>query len=236
MDTAANARIVLFTSSWRGYWLLRFLLDPAIASYYRLEVVGVATDDPQLPQSNSDRRGVWKYGYDPECEPDLVPDLCARHRVPCYRGAITRLDFVEMFQHVWKPDLSLVNVFGQLLPPQMFEFPRLGTFNFHTTAGDVWPQFPGGDPLNAIRKAGHTSCRIACHRLDETLDRGELYKFTEEIPILPGSSVADMQLILASLVVCFLKAELPDLLQHEHGFQRKAIIAGRFAGECTLSK
>lgn len=205
-------RVALFTSSFRGYWMLRFLTTPAVCEEFGLSVVGVATDDPASKISNAINRGVWKYGYDPHFEPELVPRLCNQLDLPFVTSSISHPKFVAEYQRHWSPDIAFVNVFGQRLPETVFDFPQLGTYNFHTTAGPHWPNFQGPDPLTEIIKAGHTRCRIACHRVEHDFDSGELHKFSEEVRIPPGASIADMQLMLAAEINCFLRKELPFLL------------------------
>ncbi len=193
--------------------MLRTLFE--LSERYGFEIVGVATDDPELRCANAGVRGVWKYGFDPEVEPRLVPDLCARHGLEAYRGCVKLPEFIRTFREEWQPDVCIMNVFGQFLPPEIFQFPALGCFNFHATSGESWPSYGGPDPFGAMIRDGRESCCLAMHRVIGAVDGGELIRYTDPCFIPQGATVPDMHYLTAPLAVGLLRRMLPAILAGE---------------------
>ena len=192
--------------------MLRDLLRRDLQDAIGFEVVGIATDDPRLPHCNAQRRGVWKYGFDDQFEPELVPRLCTQHHLVPFTGSIKSDQFKELFLESWCPDLGIMNVFGQFLPFEIFSFPRFGFFNFHATSGEQWPAYQGPDPFSDMMRDGHRRCTLAFHRVVQEVDGGELYSFTDCAEIPQGASVPDLHMITAPLASGLLRRILPKLL------------------------
>ena len=94
-----------------------------------------------------------------------------------------------MFFEQWHPDLCLMATFGQLIPRQIFTFPRLGFFNFHHS-DDVWPSYPGPDPIAAMLRDGKTHVVITMHEVSEVLDGGRFIARSPRVPLHPGGNGA----------------------------------------------
>ena len=193
--------------------MLRLLLDPDYQKQLNFELVGVATDDPTNQFSNPQKRGTWRYGYDPDFDPKVVPRIAARHALDAYGGSLRTPEFVRRFQDEWKPDLCLVNVYGQILRPELFEFPTRGSFNFHSSSGPTWPAFQGADPVTDMIKAGCTSMHLVMHHVAAEVDAGAMFKCSVDVPFPPNATVADMHYMTAPLAVSLLRETLPTLLQ-----------------------
>jgi methionyl-tRNA formyltransferase len=80
-------------------------------------------------------------------------------------------EFERLFAEEWRPDLCLMAIsFGQIIPPSIFEMPRLGFFNFHQS-DEVWPSYHGPDPIAGMVRDGKTHVVITMHKVNA---RGEV--------------------------------------------------------------
>src|ERR1041385_3589001 len=139
--SAFPARIAVFGSFMGGYHVLSELLLGELAD--PIKVVGVATDDPTQPFTNSKVR-LWKYPHT-DADETLVPSFARSHRLPVFTGRVKSPEFLDLVAHEWRPDIILMATFGQKIPSSLIEIPRFGFFNFHH-AGPMWPSYPGPDP------------------------------------------------------------------------------------------
>lgn len=212
MTTKNRIRVAVFTSGIRGYWMLRELFNQDFQDRLGIEIVGVATDDPNLKHSNAKGRGVWKYGYDPEFEPQLVPRICRQHGIVAYTGSIKTSEFRKTFEEDWKPDIGLMNVYGQFLPPTIFKIPPLGFYNFHATSGEHWPAYQGPDPFTEMMANSVARCCLAFHKVVDEVDGGDLVCYTDRAEIPAGATVPDLHMITAPLAVTLLRRILPEIL------------------------
>jgi methionyl-tRNA formyltransferase len=66
-------------------------------------------------------------------------------------------------------DAAIVVAFGQILPAEVIDAPRLGTFNLH---GSLLPRWRGAAPIQRAIMAGDAQTGIEVMRLTEGLDEG----------------------------------------------------------------
>lgn len=195
MSSSGRMRVALFGSFYRGFFVLSELLHGAIKD--KIDVVGVATDDPGSGFINAHAR-LWQYPHTTE-EETMVRDLARASEVPVYSGRISSEIFFQQFRNDWQPDLCIMATFGQRIPPHLFEWPRLGFYNLHPCTDDGWPsRYAGGNPFAAMAAQREPWVRIALHRVDSGFDTGELIAYSEPIAYPPNASVIDMHKITAA--------------------------------------
>ncbi len=68
-----------------------------------------------------------------------------------------------------QPDLSVVVAYGQLLPKELIELPRLGTVNIHAS---LLPKLRGAAPIQAAIREGLPETGISIMRMVPPLDAG----------------------------------------------------------------
>ena len=71
----------------------------------------------------------------------------------------------------WKPDIMVVVAFGQILPPDFFEFPSYGTLNVHAS---ILPKYRGAAPVAHAILNGETETGVSIMRIDEGMDTGDV--------------------------------------------------------------
>lgn len=206
---AQRVRVALFGSFYRGYYMLHELHQGPISR--RVEVVGVASDDPSQSYVSPGRR-LWSYPHQP-FEETMVPDLARRLGVPCHTGRVKTEDFRKTYCESWRPQLVVSGTFGQLIDAPLFEFPALGFYNTHPCNGPQWPSpYAGPNPFQALIDDGASSVNIAFHAVNAQFDAGALRAMSDPIPIPPGVGVIDLHKLTGPLVARFVAAEIARLL------------------------
>lgn len=76
-------------------------------------------------------------------------------------------------------DCAVVVAFGQILPREVLEAPRLGSFNVH---GSLLPRWRGAAPIQRAIMAGDAVTGVQVMRMTEGLDEGPVLS-TAEVPI-----------------------------------------------------
>jgi methionyl-tRNA formyltransferase len=178
--TGRKIRVAVFGSFHGGFHVISELLKSPLADL--VEIVGIATDDVSQTFTNSKVR-LWRLPHTIE-EELMVPRLAAKNNFPVFSGRVKSAKFAELFTQSWKPDLCLMATFGQMIPPNIFEVPRLGFFNFHHS--DItWPSFPGPDPIGDMVRAGKTHICITMHAVNALIDDGAAYARSHQVALPP---------------------------------------------------
>lgn len=77
--------------------------------------------------------------------------------------------FLEAYK-AWKPDLAVVVAF-RMLPQEVWEVPRLGTFNLHAA---LLPQYRGAAPINWALINGEGITGVTTFKIDSGMDTGHI--------------------------------------------------------------
>ena len=108
-------------------------------------------------------------------------------------------DFVEQMKSL-KPDLFVVVAF-RILPKEVFEIPKYGSFNLH---GSYLPKYRGAAPIQWALINGDTETGLTTFKLAEKVDTGNIY-LQEKVKINPDDNFETlhdrMSLIGAQLVL-----------------------------------
>lgn len=202
-------RVAVFGSFYRGYHVLHELLVGDLAG--RLEVVGVATDDPAQAFVSPGKR-VWQYPHSSH-ERDMVARLAGEHGIAVWKERVKTPEFRTVFTQQWRPDVVVMATFGQKIDAPLFGFPRFGFFNLHPCLDDGWPsRYVGGNPFRELIDDQVPYCVIAMHQVDDDFDTGPLRAFSERIPMPPGAGVVDLHKLTAPVAARLAVRELSRLL------------------------
>jgi methionyl-tRNA formyltransferase len=71
----------------------------------------------------------------------------------------------------YKPDLIVVAAYGQILPKEILDIPRLGCINIH---GSLLPRYRGAAPIQRAIMDGELKTGITLMKMDEGLDTGDI--------------------------------------------------------------
>jgi methionyl-tRNA formyltransferase len=169
-------RIVFIGTGEIGVPTLRALLDSGH------EVVAVVTQ-PDKPVGREQR-------IEP---PPIKKALIARARplgAPIFQPPrIKDPQIVEELRKL-KADVTVVVAYGQILPRDVLEIPRLACLNLHAS---LLPRWRGAAPIQAVIAAGDCETGITAMYMDEGLDTGDilLQRRVEILPNDTGGSLHD---------------------------------------------
>jgi methionyl-tRNA formyltransferase len=96
-------------------------------------------------------------------------------------------EFLELFRRL-APDLVVVVAFGQILPKEMLELPRLGCINVHPS---LLPTYRGAAPLNWTIIRGEKKTGVTIMQMDEGMDSGAIL-LQEETAIGDRETVGEL--------------------------------------------
>ncbi len=203
-----KTRVAVFGSFYGGYHVLSEFLEPPLAEL--ITVTGVATDDPSQPFTHADVR-LWKYPHT-QAEEQLVTSLAQANDLPVYTGRVKTPEFERMFREEWRPDLCLMATFGQKIPRSIFEVPRLGFYNYHHS-DEVWPSYPGPDPIAAMVHDGKTQVVITMHEVTDVLDGGAAFARSHPVPLPPEANSVKVHRITWPQMGPFIRRQVLKLLK-----------------------
>ena len=142
---------------------LRRLIDEG----YNLLAVVTQPDRPRGRGRKSEaspvKRTAEKYGI-PVLQPDRVRDE----------------SFLELFREI-APDMVVLVAFGQILPGEVIDFPKLGCLNVHPS---LLPLYRGAAPINWALIRGEEKTGVTVIVMDRGVDSGDIL-LQEEFPIGP---------------------------------------------------
>ncbi|MEP6586745.1 MAG: methionyl-tRNA formyltransferase [Candidatus Udaeobacter sp.] len=165
-------RIVFIGTGEIGVPTLRALLDS------EHEVIAVITQPDK------------RVGREQRIEPPPIKKGIARTRIPILQPA--RIKDQQATEEIrdFAPDVIVVVAYGQILPRDVLEIPRLACLNLHAS---LLPGWRGAAPIQATIAAGDCETGITVMYMDEGLDTGDilLQRRVEILPNDTGGSLHD---------------------------------------------
>ena len=99
-----------------------------------------------------------------------VKKYASEHGLPVLQPvSLKDPEFIEAFK-AWKPDLAVVVAF-RLLPKEIWEIPKSGTFNLHAA---LLPQYRGAAPINWALINGEHFTGVTTFMIDDGMDTGHI--------------------------------------------------------------
>lgn len=110
-----------------------------------------------------------------------VKQFAIENNIPVYQPEKLKgnQEFVEQLKAL-QPDLFVVVAF-RILPKEIFEIPRYGSFNLHAS---LLPKYRGAAPIQWALINGETETGLTTFKLAEKVDTGNIY-LQEKVPIYP---------------------------------------------------
>jgi methionyl-tRNA formyltransferase len=206
---APRTRVVLFGSFYRGLHVLQALLEGELSS--RVWVAGVATDDPSQSFVSPQKR-IWQYPHTRE-EECMVRRKAEAAGIEVYQGRVKSSAFYDLYENTWKPDLCIMATFGQRIDSRLYRYPAMGFYNLHPCIEDGWPsKYAGGNPFDALIKAGSNHAVVAMHQVDDGFDTGALVAYSRPVPIPPDANVPECHRLTAPVAAELVTQEVARLL------------------------
>ena len=126
--------------------------------------MGVVTQ-PDKPKGRGKKLGM-----------SSVKELAIENNIPVYQPVKARdKEFIDKIKSL-NPDVIVVVAFGQILPKEILEIPKLGCINVHVS---LLPKYRGAAPINWVIINGEEKTGVTTMYMDEGLDTGDMILKTE---------------------------------------------------------
>lgn len=147
------------------------------------DVVGVVTQ-PDRPAGRGRALSI-----------SAVKEVALAEQIPILQPEVARGDAFLAEIQALQPDLSVVVAYGQILKPEVLDFPRLGSVNIHAS---LLPDLRGAAPIHWAIIRGYETTGITIQKMEAGLDSGPiLYQVPE--PIAPEISMSGLALRLSGI-------------------------------------
>ncbi|GMU94777.1 methionyl-tRNA formyltransferase [Ignavibacterium album] len=124
-----------------------------------------------------------------------VKQFAVEHNIPVYQPEKLKnnFTFIEQMKSL-EPDLFVVVAF-RILPKEIFEIPKYGSFNLHAS---LLPKYRGAAPIQWALINGETETGLTTFKLAEKVDTGNIYHQIK-VPILPEDNFGTLHDRLSEL-------------------------------------
>ncbi|HBF0592220.1 TPA: methionyl-tRNA formyltransferase [Clostridioides difficile] len=130
----------------------------------KYEILGVVTQ-PDKPKGRGKKLGM-----------SPVKELAIENNIPVYQPVKAKdKEFIDKIKSL-NPDVIVVVAFGQILPKEILEIPKLGCINVHVS---LLPKYRGAAPINWVIINGEEKTGVTTMYMDEGLDTGDMILKTE---------------------------------------------------------
>ncbi len=130
----------------------------------KYEILGVV-NQPDKPKGRGKKLGM-----------SPVKELAIENNIPVYQPVKARdKEFIDKIKSL-NPDVIVVVAFGQILPKEILEIPKLGCINVHVS---LLPKYRGAAPINWVIINGEEKTGVTTMYMDEGLDTGDMILKTE---------------------------------------------------------
>jgi len=135
-----------------------------------------------------------------------VKNKALENNIPVFQPVKIRTDYEEIKKY--EPDLIVTCAYGQIVPKEVLDIPRLGCINVHAS---ILPKYRGGAPIHHAIINGDNVTGITIMYMDEGMDTGDIIKIAK-IPILEEDTVLSMHDKLSELGASLLEEFLPSII------------------------
>ena len=91
------------------------------------------------------------------------------------------------------PQLMVVVAFGQILTPEFFDYPTLGSLNVHAS---LLPKYRGAAPITHTLINGETQTGVTIMKIDEGMDTGDIVS-QETVVVEENTTQGELEEVLA---------------------------------------
>ena len=135
------------------------------------EVIGVVTQ-PDRPR-----------GRGQKLIPSPIKEFALTNKLEVYQPESIRTEEAIDYVRSWAPDLVVVVSYGQIIPVEILDFPKLGCINVHAS---LLPRYRGAAPIQRAIMAGETLSGVTTMAMDKGLDTGDIIM---QLPVKIGADM-----------------------------------------------
>ena len=113
------------------------------------------------PDKKVGRGGQIKYSK--------VKEVALKNKILCLQPAKIASSLEEI--HSLEPDLIITCAYGQIIPEELLQIPKLGCINVHAS---LLPKLRGGAPIHRAIIDGYTKTGVTIMYMDKGMDTGDM--------------------------------------------------------------
>ena len=135
-----------------------------------------------------------------------IKNLALEHNTPVFQPVRIKVDYETIKEY--HPDLIVTCAYGQIVPKEVLDIPRLGCINVHAS---LLPKYRGGAPIHHAIMNGETKSGITIMYMDIGMDTGDMI-VKKEIPIEDSDTLGSLSDKLSKLGASLLEEVLPSII------------------------
>ena len=105
-----------------------------------------------------------------------IKEVALKNNIICFQPVKIREDYNNILE--LNPDIIVTCAYGQIIPKEILDFPRLGCINVHAS---LLPKLRGGAPIHKSIIDGYDKTGITIMYMDEKMDSGDIISQSETI-------------------------------------------------------
>ena len=141
-----------------------------------------------------------------ELKASPVKEVALEHSIPVYQPIKIRKEYQEIVD--LNPDIIITCAYGQIIPKEILDAPRLGCINVHAS---LLPRHRGGAPIHHAIIDGDNKTGATIMYMDVGMDTGDIIT-SQEIDILDSDTCESLFDKLSILGSNLLKDILPSII------------------------
>ena len=135
-----------------------------------------------------------------------VKELALNNNIKVYSPIKLKNDY-DYIKEI-NPDLIITCAYGQIVPKEVLDIPRLGCINIHAS---ILPKYRGASPIQSAIINGEKETGITLMYMDEGLDTGDIIK-SKKVDIDINDNYETLSLKLSKLASDMIIDELPSII------------------------
>lgn len=147
-----------------------------------------------------------KVGRHLELKNTPIKELALKYNIPVFQPEKIKLDYQSILD--LNPDIIITCAYGQIIPKEILDYPRLGCINVHAS---LLPKYRGGAPIHWSIINGDKKTGITIMYMDVGMDTGDIIS-QEEIEILDSDNLESIHDKLSMLGAELLINTLPSII------------------------
>lgn len=142
-----------------------------------------------------------------------VKEVALQHDIPVFQPENIKADYQPVID--LKPDVIITAAYGQLIPQEILDVPRLGCINVHAS---LLPKYRGGAPVHYAILNGDDKTGVTIMYMVKKMDAGNII-YQKETPIAPDETVGELYDRLSKIGAEALIEALPDIIAQTNSSQ-----------------
>lgn len=106
--------------------------------------------------------------------PTFIKTVAIENNIPVFQPINIKKEYEEI--SLCKPDLIITAAYGQIVPKEVLDIPRLGCLNLH---GSLLPKYRGAAPIQWAIINGDEKTGVSLMYMDEAMDTGDVIDMLE---------------------------------------------------------